>query len=71
MGEVLRFLKDAGTFYLATTDGSQPRVRPFGGICEFEGRLYIPTNNKKRVFAQMLKIQKSKFVVWPMGSGFV
>lgn len=51
-------MKDAGTFYLATSDGDQPRVRPFGGICEFEGKLYIPTNNKKKVFAQMLKNPK-------------
>lgn len=53
MEQVLQFLKDANTFYIATVEGNQPRVRPFGGICEFEGKLYIPTNNKKKVFAQM------------------
>lgn len=58
MKQVLQFLKDAGTFYIATSDGDQPRVRPFGAVCEFEGKLYIPTNNKKKVFAQMMKNPK-------------
>ena len=39
MKETLQFLKDAGTFYLATVDGDQPRVRPFGAVVEFEGKL--------------------------------
>ncbi len=54
MNEVLEFLKGCGTFYLATTDGDQPRVRPFGAVCEFEGKLYIVTNNRKEVYKQML-----------------
>lgn len=29
-------------------EGEQPHVRPFGAVCEFEGKLYIATNNKKR-----------------------
>lgn len=53
MNEVLKYLKACGTFYLATVDGDQPHVRPFGAVCEFEGKLYIVTNNKKNVFAQM------------------
>ncbi len=53
MNEVLEFLKGCGTFYLATADGDQPRVRPFGAVCEFEGKLYIVTNNQKDVFKQM------------------
>ena len=51
--KVKQFLKDAGVFYIATVDGDRPRVRPFGAVCEFEGKLYIPTNNQKNVFAQM------------------
>lgn len=50
MKEVPDFLKGAETFYIATVDGDQPRVRPFGAVCEFEGKLYITTNNKKRHF---------------------
>jgi len=53
MKEALQFLKDAGTFYLATVDGDQPRVRPFGAVAEFEGKLYIVTNNQKDVYKQM------------------
>ena len=58
MKEVLDFLKSCGTFYLATEEGDQPRVRPFGAVAEYEGRLYIVTNNKKNVFRQMLKNPK-------------
>lgn len=54
MEEVLKYLKECGTFYLATIDGDQPRVRPFGAVCVFEGKLYIITNNKKPVYQQML-----------------
>ena len=54
MKEVLDFLQKAGTFYVATVDGDQPRVRPFGAVCEFEGKLYLVTNNTKDVYKQML-----------------
>ena len=53
MNEVVDYLKSCGTFYLATADGDQPHVRPFGAVCEFEGKLYIVTNNRKKVYAQM------------------
>ncbi len=53
MNEVLDYLKSCGTFYLATADGDQPHVRPFGAVCEFEGKPYIVTNNRKKVYAQM------------------
>ena len=54
MERTLKFLKDAGTYYLATVDGDQPRVRPFGTINEFEGKLYIQTGKKKDVYKQMM-----------------
>jgi len=53
MKEVYDFLKKAGTYYLATVDGDQPRVRPFGTIDIFEGRLYIQTGLSKDVAKQM------------------
>ena len=53
MERTLKFLKDAGTYYLATVDGDQPRVRPFGTINEFEGKLYIQTGKKKDVSKQL------------------
>lgn len=53
MDEVLIFLKKAGTYYLATDDAGQPRVRPFGTATLFEGRLYIQTGKKKSVSMQL------------------
>ena len=44
-----KFLKEAGTYYLATVDGDQARVRPFGTINNFEGKLYIQTGKSKDV----------------------
>lgn len=55
MHEVYQFLKSAGTYFLATTDGDQPRVRPFGTIDLFEDRLYIQTGKRKDV-ANQLKV---------------
>ena len=54
MNKAARFLTDCGTFYLATVDGDRPRVRPFGAVAEWEGRLYLCTSNTKDVFAQVV-----------------
>lgn len=53
MKEALEYLKSCGTFYLATDENGRPHVRPFGAVCEFEGKLYIVTNNQKKVYQQM------------------
>ena len=53
MERVCKFLKDAGTYYLATIDGNKPKVRPFGTAHIFEGRLYIQTGRKKAVAKQL------------------
>ncbi len=53
MEEALEYLKACGTFYLATNEGGQPRVRPFGAVCGFEGKLYFVTNNQKDVYRQL------------------
>ena len=53
MEEVYNFLKNCGTFYLATEEGNQPRVRPFGVVNIFEGKLYIQTGKVKNVSKQM------------------
>lgn len=53
MERVEKFLKDAGTYYLSTIDGDQPRVRPFGTAHLFEGRLYIQTGKAKDVSKQI------------------
>lgn len=54
MEEVYQFLKACGTYYLATMDGEQPRVRPFGTIDCYNGQLTIQTGRKKDVAQQML-----------------
>lgn len=53
MQEVYEFLKKCGTYYLATMDGDQPRVRPFGTVNIFEGKLYIQTGKIKNVAKQI------------------
>ena len=53
MNHIVEELKKAGVFYLATVEGDQPRVRPFGAVCEFEGYAYICTNNTKPVYKQL------------------
>ena len=53
MNKVYEFLKNAQTYYLATVDGDKPRVRPFGTIDIFEGRLYIQTGKSKNVSKQI------------------
>ena len=51
--KVLKFLDEAQTYYLATVDGDQPRVRPFGTALLFDGRLYIQTGKVKSVSKQI------------------
>lgn len=53
MKEVYEFLKNCGAYYLATVEGEQPRVRPFGTVDLFEDRLYIQTGKVKAVAQQM------------------
>lgn len=60
MEKVYQFLKEAKTYYLATTEGDQPRVRPFGTIHLFEGKLYIQTGKSKEVSRQLAKNSKAE-----------
>ncbi|MBO4289504.1 MAG: pyridoxamine 5'-phosphate oxidase family protein [Lachnospiraceae bacterium] len=53
MERVVKFLKEAGAYYLATVEGDQPRVRPFGTAHIFEGKLYIQTGKVKEVSKQL------------------
>ena len=68
MEEVYAFLKACGTYYLATVDGDHPRVRPFGTIDIFDGKLTIRTGSKKDVAHQMLEnpqVEICAFARWP------
>ena len=58
MNKIVEELKKTGTFFVATADGDQPRVRPFSSTTEFEGSLYICTNNTKDCYKQMLANSK-------------
>ena len=55
MEEVVKFLKACGAYFLATADGDQPRVRPFGTVNIFEGKLYIQTGKSKDCSKQIQK----------------
>ena len=69
MDKVLKFLKDVETYYLATVEGDQPRVRPFGTAHVFEGKLYIQTGKVKDVSKQLHQNPKQKFVLLKMENG--
>ncbi len=60
MKRVYDFLKKAEVYYLATAEGGQPRVRPFGTINEFEGKLYIQTGKIKPVSRQLAENSKAE-----------
>ena len=53
MQKVYDFLKNCGTYYLATVEGDQPHVRPFGTVDIFDGKLYIQTGKVKDVSKQI------------------
>lgn len=53
MNKVYDFLKNAEVYYLATVEGDQPRVRPFGTVNIFDGKLYIQTGKVKPVSKQL------------------
>ena len=67
MERVVQFLKDAGTYYLATVDGDQPRVRPFGTAHIFEGKLYIQTGKSKDVSKQLHANPKAEICAFKDG----
>lgn len=67
MDKVLKFLKDAETYYLATVEGDQPRVRPFGTVHVFEGKLYIQTGKVKDVSKQLHQNPKAEICVFKNG----
>ncbi len=64
MQEVYEFLKKCGTYYLATLEGDQPRVRPFGTVDIFEGKLYIQTGKVKSVSKQLQVNPRAEICAW-------
>ena len=67
MERVCSFIKDAQTYYLASVDGDQPRVRPFGTIHIFEDKLYIQTGRAKDVAKQLAANPKAEICAFKDG----
>ena len=68
MKRVCEFLKKAEVYYLATVDGDQPRVRPFGTVNEFEGRVYIQTGRVKPTSRQIAANPKVEICAFSEGA---
>ncbi len=68
MEKVCTFLKEAGAYYLATVEGDQPRVRPFGTAHIFEGKLYIQTGKRKPVSEQIAANPKCEICAFKDGA---
>ena len=68
MKRVHDFLKKAEVYYLATVEGDQPRVRPFGTINEFEGKLYIQTGKVKPTSKQLAANPKAEICAFKDGA---
>jgi len=68
MKRVYDFLKKAGVYYLATVEGDQPRVRPFGTVNEFEGKLYIQTGKVKPTSRQLAENPKAEICAFTDGA---
>ena len=67
MEKVYEFLKKAEVYYLATVEGDQPRVRPFGTVNEFEGKLYIQTGKVKPTSHQLATNPKAEICAFTKG----
>ena len=67
MERAVQFLKEAGVYYLATVEGDQPRVRPFGTAHIFEGKLYIQTGKSKPVSKQLHANPKAEICAFKDG----
>ena len=68
MKRVYDFLKKAEVYYLATVEGNQPRVRPFGTVNEFEGKLYIQTGKVKPTSRQLAANPKAELCAFSDGA---
>lgn len=67
MKKVYEFLKAAGVYYLATMEGDQPRVRPFGTVHIFEDKLYIQTGKIKPTSKQLMANPKAEICAFKDG----
>ena len=70
MNKATELLKEAKTFYIATVEGDQPRVRPFGATAEIDGKTYICMNNTKKVYQQIMANPKVEICAMTGGKWF-
>ena len=68
MNRVYDFLKKAEVYYLATVENDQPRVRPFGTVNVFEGKLYIQTGKVKPTSRQLAANNKAEICAFNGGA---
>ena len=68
MEKTYNFIKEAGFYFLATADGDQPRVRPFGTVNIFDGKLYIQTGKVKPVAKQIAANPKVEICAFKDGA---
>ena len=66
--KVYQFLDEAKTYYLATVEGDQPRVRPFGTALLYNGKLYIQTGKIKPVSKQLAENPKAEICAFHNGT---
>lgn len=69
MKEVFDFIKKCGTYYLATVENNQPRVRPFGTVDLFEDKIYIQTGKIKEVSKQLALNPKAEICCFDGATG--
>lgn len=67
MEEIIEFFDGAKMFFIATIEGNQPRVRPFGGLILFKNKLYFNTNSTKKVYKQMIENPKVELCAFNKG----
>ncbi|MDE7198444.1 MAG: pyridoxamine 5'-phosphate oxidase family protein [Lachnospiraceae bacterium] len=67
MNHIVEELKNVKVFYVATVEEDQPRVRPFSSVAEFEGKVYLCTNNTKEIYRQIMA--NPKVEISGMGKG--
>jgi len=68
MSRVYDFLQECRTFFVATTNGNAPAVRPFGAVREFDGELYFTTANTKNVYVQLIENPHIQIVAHKTGT---
>lgn len=67
MEEIIEFFDSAKMFFIATVEGNQPRVRPFGGLILVNNKLYFNTNSTKNVYKQIIENPKVELCAFNKG----